>query len=84
MLSWFARSPLEFGYTTELWTGKRVVDLIRKHFKVKLDPSYILTWLARRRITSQNSRSVPRERDDAVIEQWFKHDWPRLLKKRVH
>ena len=83
VLCWFDRSPTEFGYPNELWTGKRVVEQVRKHFKVTLHPGYILTWLAERRITPQKPKSVPRERDDAAVKRWLQTDWPRLLQKRV-
>jgi transposase len=82
VLSWFARSPTEFGFSTELWTAPRVATLIRRAFGVRFHPRYLNQWLAERRITPQKPRRRPRERNDAEIRRWLAEDWPRIKKGR--
>jgi transposase len=83
VLSWIAKCPTQFGYPNELWTGARVAEQIRKHFKVDFNPRYVLQWLDVRGISSQKPRTVARERDDREIARWMREDWPRILKKRA-
>jgi len=78
VVSWFDKSPREFGIRRDLWTGRIVAELIAKRFGVSFNPRYILAWLARRRIVPIKPRRRPRERDDAEIERWVKEEWPRI------
>jgi transposase len=82
VLSWFGRSPTEFGFANELWTAARVTQLIRRTFGQKFHPRYVSAWLRQRRITPQKPRRQPRERDDQLIDQWLRDDWPRLQNGR--
>jgi transposase len=80
-LSWFSRSPTEFGFPNELWTAARVAQLIQKAFGVRFHPRYVSAWLARRRITPQKPQRQARERDPAKIEAWLANDWVEVKKK---
>lgn len=82
VLRWIRRPPTEFGFRTELWTARRLVQLIERTFRVHFHPRYLCQWLARRRITPQRPQTVPRERNEAVTRRWLMHDWPRLKKTR--
>ena len=79
------RGPRRHGYATELWTLKRVAELIERRLGVTYDPSgvwHLLTrmgWSARK--PDPRGRRA-RERDEDAIVRWRKKDWPRL-KKRV-
>jgi transposase len=81
VLGWFRRSPMEFGYATELWTSRRVGDLIKKTFGVTFSSNYLCRWLTARDITPQKPKRQARERDEARIKDWVRNDWPRLVKK---
>jgi len=80
VLSWFSRSPTEFGWPTELWSGPRVAALIRRKFRVKFHPRYINQWLAERRITPQKPTRQARERNEREIRRWLREEWPRIKK----
>lgn len=82
VLSWFGRSPTEFGFANELWTAARAAQLIRRAFGKKLHPRYLSAWLAARRITPQKPRRQPRERDERKVQDWLRTDWPRLQNGR--
>jgi transposase len=81
VLGWFRQSPTDFGFTTQLWTARRVAHLIREHFGISMNHRYLNAWLTDRGITPQKPQRRPRERDQARIDQWIAEDWPRILKK---
>jgi transposase len=82
VLSWFGRSPCAFGFATERWTAPRVAELIRRRFGVRMNARYLCDWLGRRGISPQIPQRVPRERDQAAIDAWVAHRWPRIKKSR--
>ena len=69
------------GYRTELWTLKRVVELIRKRFGVRYDPSGVWHVLHNMGWSPQKPERRARERDEETIAQWRKKDWPRIKKR---
>jgi transposase len=81
VLGWFHHSPKDFGFRTELWTARRVTQLITKHFGVSFNHRYVCAWLAAHAITPQKPQRRARERDQARIDRWVARDWPRILKK---
>jgi transposase len=81
VLSWFTRSPTEFGFNSELWTAPRVCELIKRRWGIRFHPRYLNHWLAVRRITPQKPERQARERDPKKVEQWLRDDWPRIQKK---
>ena len=81
VLSWFRESPTIHGFAGELWTGRRVAEMIERHFGVRFHPHYVNHWLTRRGITPQKPRKRAAERDEARIDAWIREDWPRILKK---
>jgi len=82
VLSWFRRSPREFGFPTELWTASRVAELIRRKYRKEFHPHYINQWLAQRRITSQKPARQARERSERKVRRWLREEWPRIKKAR--
>lgn len=81
VLGWFRQSPKDFGFPTELWTARRVAQLIRQQFAVSMNHRYLNAWLTERGITPQKPQAQARERDQAEIERWLREDWPRIQKK---
>jgi transposase len=78
---WLTDKPTEHGFSTELWTGLRVAQMIRQEFGVELNPKYVSTWLRRRGFTPQKPRRVPHRHDPEAIAAWLASDWPRIKKK---
>lgn len=79
---WLARSPLEVGFTTELWTARRLAKLIHQTWDVSFNHRYLCDWLGQRGYTPQKPQRVPRERDERAVSGWRLRDWPRIQKKR--
>ena len=79
---WLADKPTAHGFPTDLWTARRVADLIRRRFGVAFHPNYLREWLTRRGYSPQRPARKARQRDDAAIAAWVATDWPRIQKKR--
>lgn len=82
VLGWFRKSPKSFGFPTELWTARRVAQLIERKWGVSFNSRYLNSWLAARHITPQKPQRIPREADQEAIEEWRTHEWPRLQNGR--
>jgi transposase len=72
------------GWANDLWTGKRVQQVIQRHFNVTYNPDYVchilkvyLNW------TSQLPEHHPRgdDPDHAEILRWTEEEFPRLLRE---
>jgi len=81
ILAWLDRSACAFGFPTERWTAPRVALLVAQTFDVHLHPRYLSDWLRRHGVTPQMPQRQPRERDEALIEAWVAHQWPRIKKR---
>jgi transposase len=83
VLRWLHKPATAFGFPTELWTSKRLAQLIKHRFGVSYNSNYLCTWLRRRRFSPQKPRRVPRERDDEDIDRWLHDLWPRLQQQAI-
>lgn len=77
VLGWFRKSPRSFGFPTDLWTARRVAQVIARQWGVQFNSRYLSAWLAARGITPQKPQRVPREADPAAIDAWRTQHWPR-------
>ena len=68
------------GYRTELWTLKRIGELVEKRFGVTYEESAVWRVLRGMGWSCQKPERRARERDDEAIAQWRKRDWPRIKK----
>jgi len=78
---WLAQKPTAHGFPTDLWTARRVAELIRRRFGVAFHPHYLRAWLTQRGYSPQRPARRPRQRNDATIAGWVANDWPRIQKK---
>jgi transposase len=70
--------PRKAGYSTDLWTCRRVAEVIAKKFQVKYHPDHVGKMLHDLGWTCQKPEQQAREADDAAIQRWRKRDWPRI------
>jgi len=83
VLGWLRQNPKSFGFATELWTGRRVAQLIKRSFGVCYHPRYINEWLTGHNFTPQKPQKRARERDEQAVAQWTKSQWPCLQNARA-
>jgi transposase len=78
---WLAQKPTAHGFPTDLWTARRVAELIRRKFGVAFHPNYLREWLTRRGYSPQRPARRARQRNEEAIVHWVANDWPRIQKK---
>jgi transposase len=81
--TWLTQKPTEHGFPTDLWTSRRLVDLIERKFGITFHPASFRRWLKQRGYTPQRPAQKAQQRDEAVIQEWVRKDWPRIQKKRA-
>jgi transposase len=82
VLRWLNEPPTKHGFRTDLWTARRVAELIHTKFGVRFHPNYLREWLSKRNYTPQKPARRARQRDQAAIDRWVAEDWPRIQKRR--
>lgn len=71
------------GYSTELWTLKRIAKLIETEFGVRY--TLVGVWKLLRhglRWSWQKPERRATQRDEPAIEHWKRHTWPHIKKRR--
>lgn len=81
VLSWLAESPTKYGFPNELWTAKRLTEIIQWHWGISFNSHYLSAWLRQRDISPQKPQRVASDRDPEAIRRWLKKDWPRIKQK---
>lgn len=82
LVSLLKKGAVAAGYESDLWTCRRVRDLIGKTFDVWYDFNHVGRILHSLGFSVQKPEARARERDEAAIERWRKKDWPRIKKTR--
>lgn len=78
------QGALVHGWQTNLWTAKRVAQLVRRHLGVTYHPEGLRLLLKKRLSwTSQKPVRRARERDEAEIARWVREEFPRIKRGRA-
>ena len=75
-----SKGAIANGYRTELWTTKRVAEVIRRTFHVPCHFNTAGLHLHRFGWTHQKPGPRALERDEKAIERWKRKDLPRVKK----
>lgn len=70
------------GFGSELWTCKRVAEVIQKSFRVEYNVDYVAEVLRRMGWTPQRPTTRAKERDEKKILGWRRRTWPRIKKSK--
>jgi transposase len=68
------------GFQRDLWTLPRVAQVIEREFGVRYHPAHVWKILHQLGWSCQKPERRARERDEAAIQRWRKHQWPRIKK----
>jgi transposase len=68
------------GYPTELWTLRRIAEVIEKEFGVKYHPGHVWKIMKEMGWSAQKPERRARERDENAIQVWRNSDWERIKK----
>jgi len=81
--TWLSQKPTDHGFRTDLWSARRIVELVRRKFGVTFHPASMRRWLTARSYSPQRPARKARQRNDDAIVHWVAKDWPRIQKKRT-
>jgi transposase len=81
LLDLLKQGPRKHGWSTELWTLPRIVQVIVRKFDVQYDQSGVWRLLRRLGWSCQKPERRARERNQVAIDRWRKRDWSRLKKR---
>ncbi len=73
------KGALHYGYPTELWTLKKVAEVIEKEFQVRYNVTHVWRVLRSLGFTAQVPLLRAMERDEDYIKSWIKNKWPEIL-----
>ncbi len=76
--------PRLAGFDADLWTLRRVAEVIESTTGVAFHPGHVWRLLRGRSWSLQRPTTRARERDEARILEWRKKDWRRLKKTSVY
>jgi transposase len=68
------------GFGTELWTTRRVANLIEQHCEVQFHRSHVARLLHEMGFSCQKPERRALERDEEKIEEWKRKRWPQVKK----
>lgn len=74
-------SPTEHGFGTELWTLKRVRQLIERMFGVSYSEVHVWRILGEMGFSNQKPERRAIERDEDAVQEFKNKTWPALKKK---
>ena len=78
LLKILLKGPRKAGYRTDLWTCRRVGEVVSKTFDVEYHPAHVWRILRGLGWTCQKPERRARERNEAAIAHWREREWPQL------
>ena len=81
VLAVLKEGALKAGFDTDRWTLRRIRAVILVAFGVRYHAHDLSRRLKALGWSPQQPAVYARERDDALVQAWLTHDWPRMKKR---
>jgi transposase len=72
---------LAYGYSTDLWTLKRIADVIEKEFSVHYNTTYIWQLLDVLGYSAQMPLLSAVEKNHEYVKEWLENEYPEYVKE---
>jgi transposase len=76
------RGPTAYGFRGQIWTRKRVAEVMRREFGVVYHPTHVGRLLKAIRWSPQKPMRRARQRDEAAIAHWRDETGPAIKRGR--
>jgi transposase len=74
------KGPLKAGYSTDLWTVKRIAEVITARFEVNYHPGHVWKIMKALGWSCQKPERRAMQRDEEAIRKWKRYKWPQIKK----
>jgi len=74
------KGAIAFGYSTDLWTTRRIAELIEEKFNIRYHRDHIGRLMAKMGWSHQKPERRALERDEKRIQRWKDEVWPSVKK----
>ncbi len=75
------KGPTKAGFPNDLWTSKRVLQVIKDKFGVEYHANHLPKLLRSLGFTPQRPQREAAEKDQGQIDKWVRYQWTRIKKK---
>ena len=76
-----ARGAPAYGFRGDVWTARRIAEVIWRHFGVRYHPDHVSRLLREAGWSRQRPIQRATQRDEAAIARWHAERWPAIKKK---
>jgi len=80
LLKLLVQGPMAFGWKTDVWTTRRVVELVRQKFSIDYHFTHVARILHAKGWSPQKPERRALERNEAAIQRWKDTGWKREKK----
>jgi transposase len=77
-----ARGAPAYGFRGDVWTAKRIAEVIWRTFGVRYHPDHVSRLLRQAGWSVQRPIQRATQRDEAAIKRWQTERWPAITKSR--
>jgi transposase len=78
-----ARGAPAYGFRGDVWTAKRIAEVIWRTFGVRYHPDHVSRLLRQAGWSVQRPIQRATQRDEAAITRWQEERWPAIKKKQA-
>ncbi len=75
--------PRSYGYDTDLWTLKRISEVISREFDVSYNTTHIWRVLKNLGYSAQIPVAVAMEKNSEYVKEWLEKNYPEYMKEAM-